>query len=91
MINLLTRKGFGVLEQYLVKPPKHKKDIFKIVKYILPNNAYKTIQHQRDGSANVSSYQNLYGDQMTGNLILRVLQRGTHCLSTLYEVTLKDV
>ena len=45
---------FVVLDAFIWA--KDSQYIFKIVKYILPETKYKTIQHHRDGSSTVSSY-----------------------------------
>ena len=78
-----------MLDAYIwAKDPQY---IFKIVKYILPDTKYKTIQHQRNGKSTVSTYQDLYGDMMTGNLMLRLLKKGEFGLQQVCEITLKDL
>lgn len=44
-----------------------------------------------DGTSTVSSYQALYSEKLSGNLLLKVMKNGDHALEEVGEIIIRDV
>lgn len=71
--------------------PSNPDYIFSLIKYVLPERQSKTIQHEYNGRSTISSYKALYGSQLNGNLVLRLMHKGDNFLNVKKEIILRQL